>query len=198
MPNNYRLVNPHIEGELKTTLKSANSMNAAKTFYKNLSEHFNNNIPSFYFTIQKGTSGNGKYYHFVVKESKNKNEVDFKVEPYVISDNNLTEGFKKRLDTFKSKFEQAGGKSNKSRKHKKSKKSRKDSSDSSDSDSDLSSSDDFYKKAQSYKPLVNPPLYYWWYDPSLYGLDSVFIPTFYSYLTPYIELAMGYGYSLYP
>jgi hypothetical protein len=189
MPNNYRLVNPHIEGELKTTLKSTNSMNAAKTFYKNLSEHFNNNIPAFYFTIQKGTSGNGKYYHFVVKESKNKNEVDFKVEPFVVSDSKVTEDFAKRLDSFKSKFEQAGGKSKKSRKQRKSKK------DSSDSDSELSSSDDFYKKAQSYKPLVNPPLYYWWYDPSLYGLDSVFIPTFYSYATPYIELA--YSYPLY-
>ncbi len=34
MPNNYRLVNPHIEGNLKTTIQSTNSMNAAKTFYK--------------------------------------------------------------------------------------------------------------------------------------------------------------------
>jgi hypothetical protein len=186
MPNNYRLVNPHIEGNLKTTIQSTNSMNAAKTFYKNLSEHFNNNIPSFYFTIQKGKSGNGKFYHFVVKEKKNKNEVDFKVEPFVVSDEKLTDAFKSRLSTFKSKFEQAGGKSRS--KAKKSKKSKKHDS----SDSDDSSSDDFYKKAQSYKPLVTPPLYYWWYDPSLYGLDSVFIPTFYSYATPYIELAYSY------
>jgi hypothetical protein len=68
MANTYCLVNPHIEGEIDTKIKSNNSLKAAKVFYKNLSQHFNNNIPKFYFTVQKGGSGNGKYYHFVVKE----------------------------------------------------------------------------------------------------------------------------------
>ena len=67
MSNSYTLVNPFIHGDFKSTVKSKNSVNAAKSFYKNLSEHFNNNIPKFYFTIQKGGSGNGKYYHFLVK-----------------------------------------------------------------------------------------------------------------------------------
>ena len=53
MVNTYRLINPHIKGEFKTSLKSKNSIEAGKKFYKNLSEHFNNNIPEFYFTIQK-------------------------------------------------------------------------------------------------------------------------------------------------
>jgi hypothetical protein len=68
---------------------------------------------------------------------------------------------------------------------KSSKKSRK-LDDSSDSDS----SDDFYKKSQTYKPTVIPPLYYWSYDSGVYNLDSVFIPTLYSYVTPYLQLSL--------
>jgi hypothetical protein len=52
--------------------------------------------------------------------------------------------------------------------------------------SDLDSSEDFYTMATTYKPVVTPPLYYYWYDPSVYKLESVFIPTFYNYVTPWI------------
>ena len=47
MSNTYRLVNPHIEGDFKSKMKADNSMVAARSFYKNLSQHFNNNIPKF-------------------------------------------------------------------------------------------------------------------------------------------------------
>ena len=43
---------------------------AARKLYKKLSEHFNNSVPKFYFTIQKGGSGKGKFSHFIVKERK--------------------------------------------------------------------------------------------------------------------------------
>ena len=188
MSNSYTLVNPFIHGDFKSTIKSKNSVNAAKSFYKNLSEHFNNNIPKFYFTIQKGGSGNGKYYHFLVKESKGANdEVKFKVESHNVSNEEANlKVFKNKLVKFKSKFEQAGGKKAKkgSKKGSKAKKSI-------DDDSDLDSSEDFYRRAQTYKPIVTPPLYYWWYDPGVYGLDSVFVPTFYSYVTPYIQYSLG-------
>jgi len=183
MSNTYKLVNPYIQGDFKSSIKAQNSVLAAKTFYKNLSEHFNNSIPKFYFTIQKGGSGSGKYYHFVVKEKKGKNdEVNFKVEPFndAIEDSKLS-AFKSKLNAFQNKFEQAGGK-------KKSKNSKKSKKVVDDSDSDLDSSEDFYKRAQTYQPVVTPPLYYWWYDPSVYSLSSVFIPTFYSYVTPYIQI----------
>ena len=65
-----------------------------------------------------------------------------------------------------------------------SKKSIKKLDDRSESNSD--SSKNFYKKAQTYKQADVPPLYYWWYNPGVYNLDSVFIPTFYSYVTPYL------------
>lgn len=189
MSNTYRLVNPYIEGDFKNKLKDTNSINAARKFYKNLSQHFNNNIPKFYFTIQKGNSGKGKYYHFVVKETKEGDDVKFNIEPYVVSNNeeNIS-SFETRLAAFKSKFAQAGGKKGKKASRKGSKKSKKESP--KIDDSDLDSSEEFYRKAQTYRPVVAPPLYYWWYDPQVYNLQSVFIPTFYSYVTPFMEYVL--------
>ena len=194
MANTYCLVNPHIEGNIETTIKSNNSVKAAKTFYKSLSQHFNNNIPKFYFTVQKGGSGNGKYYHFVVKEVRKNDEVNFSIEPYVVSQNlKSIKNFETKLSSFKSKFNQFGGR-DRDRDKKNSKKSSKKSSKKldDDSDSDLDSDENFYKKANYYKPSVTPPLYYWWYDPGVYNLDSVYIPTFYSYVTPYLQYSWGY------
>jgi hypothetical protein len=187
MSNTYKLVNPYIQGDFTTSLKAQNSVMAAKNFYKSLSEHFNNSIPKFYFTIQKGGSGSGKYYHFVVKEKKGKkDEVTFNVEQYnVESTESELSAFKSKLNAFQNKFEQAGGKKKGSKKGAKKSKKVVD-----DSDSDLDSSEDFYRRAQTYQPVVTPPLYYWWYDPAVYKLSSVFIPTFYSYVTPYIQLSL--------
>lgn len=197
MSTSYTLVNPFIQGDFKSTIKSKNSVIAAKTFYKNLSEHFNNSIPKFYFTIQKGGSGNGKYYHFVVKEKKEKNdEVKFNVESYELPKEEAIKIFKNNLNSFKSKYEQAGGKAKAKKGSKKGSKSRKAVS---DSESDLDSSEDFYRRAQTYQPVVTPPLYYWWYDPGVYSLDSIFVPTFYGYTPPYLQLASAAPYLvLYP
>lgn len=202
MSNTYRLVNPHIEGDFKSKMKADNSMVAARSFYKNLSQHFNNNIPKFYFTIQKGGSGKGKYYHFLVKELKEDDEVKFNIEPYSIpEDVQSLKTFETKLTSFKSKFNQSGGKRKGSKKvskkgsKKPSKKSVKKQmsrlDDDFDDDDDLDSSEDFYRRAQTYRPVVSPPLYYWWYDPQVYKLNSVFIPTFYSYVTPYLQINLS-------
>ena len=185
MVNSYVLVNPHIEGNFKSKLKAKNSNEAANIFYKNLSEHFNNSVPKFHFSIQKGSSGDGKYYHFEVKEKMNENEVTFKVKQMNITgEADVISSFKTKLENFKAKLNQDGGK----KKSKKSKKSKKHMSDDSDSDFD-DSSDDFYRRAKSYMP-ANQPIYYWWYDPYLYRLDSIYVPTFYAYVRPYIELSL--------
>jgi hypothetical protein len=63
-----------------------------------LSEHFNNNIPKFLFTIQKGSSGKGKYYNFKVKENKKENEIDFSIEPFNIkNEKDSLRSFEKKL-----------------------------------------------------------------------------------------------------
>jgi hypothetical protein len=181
MSNLYRLVNPTIQGDMKTSVKSKNSATAARTLYKNLSEHFSNNIPKFHFTIQKGGSGKGKYYHFVVKEMKtNADEVSFNIEPYTIENESYLIGeFEGKLKSFTSKFQKAGGKAKKS-----SKKSRKSTEDSEFFDSD----EEIYVNAQTYRPIVGSPMYYWWYDSKLYNLKSLYLPTFYPYVLPYVQV----------
>ena len=183
MTNSYVLVNPYIQGEFKNTIKAENSTIAAKQFYKNLSEHFNNAVPKFYFTIQKGASGKGKYYHFTSKEKRNNDEVSFTITPYNILNENM-DSFKGRLEKFKNKLQKGGSSHKKHKKHKK--------RDSSESDSDSSDSEQYIKNISTYTPLVNQTIYYWWYDPFVYKLDSVFIPTFYAYVTPLIEYSIGF------
>jgi hypothetical protein len=186
MPNLYTLVNPHIQGEFENTLKADNSILAAKSFYKNLSEHFNNAVPMFHFTIQKGKSGKGKYYHFKTTETKNNNEVTFNVKSYKMKMENM-KAFETRLNAFKNKI-QLGGK-----KHKKTHKKKNDSDDSDSSDTDSSDSEQNIKNITTYTPIINQPIYYWWYDPHIYNLKSIFIPTFYSYITPIIEYSLILG-----
>ena len=184
MVNSYVLVNPQIQGDFKNTLKANNSILAAKTFYKNPSEHFNNAVPKFHFTIQKGGSGEGKYYHFVTSEVKNNNEVTFNIKPYKMKIENM-ESFKSRLSAFKQKIQKGGKSHKKDKKHKK-----KDNSDSESSESDSSDSEEYIKNITTFTPIVNQPIYYWWYDPYVYNLNSIFIPTFYSYITPIIEYSL--------
>lgn len=178
MVNTYQLVNPHIEGSFNKKIKAKNSLVAANILYKNLSEHFNNSVPRFYFSIQKGSSGEGKLYHFNVKEERVDDEVSFKISSEDNINDDKISSFKSNLDEFKEKF-QAGGKKKKSRKSRKSY-----SKDDSDSDSD-----DIYARASSYVPTQ--PIYYWWYDPSLYKVNNLYVPTFYSYATPYVQFSIS-------
>lgn len=171
----YSLVNPQILGSIDTKIKAGNSLKAAKQFYKSLSEHFNNTIPNFHFTIQKGGSGKGKFYHFKVSEERNENEVDFTLESIQIAnESESVTRFKSRLSAFKKKCEQVGGAKEKH-----------------DSDSDLfnSEDDEHTKTLLNVLPTVyNYPIGYFWYDPVIYSLDFYYLPTFYSYITPFIEI----------
>jgi hypothetical protein len=188
MGNKYKLVNPYIKGEFETKLNAKNSVEAAKTFYKNLSEHFNNNVPRFYFTIQKGGSGKGKFYHFEVKEKKVNDSVDFTIKPFEIKgEDEAMKQYLENFDHFKGRFN--GGARKGSRRS-----SRKSSRRSSRRSDDISSdSDDFYREAKSYVPVASSPFYYMYYDPLLYKVDSVFIPTYYAYVSPFSEINTRLG-----
>ena len=186
MSNTYRLVNPYIKGEFKSKIKARNSAEASKKFYKSLSEHFNNNVPKFYFTIQKGGSGKGKFYHFEVKEKKDSNEVSYSIQPYSIpGERDAVDTFITNFKKFKGRFNAKGGAKRKSRRGSKKSKSLEDLGKMSDSSSD---SEDYYRDAITYVPTTSQPIYYMYYDPLVYKLDSVFIPTWYAYITPYVEL----------
>jgi hypothetical protein len=188
MSNKYKLVNPYIKGEFETKLDAKNSLEAAKSFYKNLSEHFSNNVPKFYFTIQKGGSGKGKFYHFEVKEKKVEDSVDFTIKPFEIKGED--EAMKQYLDNFDHFKGRYNGGAKKSRKGSR-KSSRRSSRRASDEIS--SDSDDFYREAKSYVPTASSPFYYMYYDPLLYKVDSVFIPTYYAYVSAFSEINTRLG-----
>ena len=169
MSNSYTLVNPHIEGSFNKQSKAKNSIEAASNIYKELSSHFNNNIPKFHFTLKKGS----KYYHFQVKETKNKDDVHFTMEPFNIDSNNIDQ-FNENLKSIQSRL-QKGGKKKTSKKVSKKKSRYDDDEDDEDEDED----DDYvYRKRRSV-------LDYWWYDPYVYSLDYFYVPTFSTY-TPYV------------
>jgi hypothetical protein len=218
MVNTYVLVNPYIEGSFEKSVKAKNSIEAGTMLYTNLSEHFNNNVPKFLFTVQKGSSGKGKHYSFKVKENKKDNQINFSIEPYSIkNEGSAYKGlqdkisqFKKKVETQKIETQKGGAKAKKNTKKpptkakattkaKKTTKKDKKSSDDEilDTDDIFSDDDDFddspdhnTKRVQRYVPNTDFPIYHWYYDPYVYNLSSVFVPTFYSYVTPYIELSL--------
>lgn len=201
--NTYKLVNPYVKGEFKKSIKAKNSIEAAKEFYGNLSEHFNNSIPKFYFSIQKGGSGKGKFYHFEVKEKRNKSEVSYSIRPYDVPGKSEMNSFVTNFNKFKGRFNKqyGGSRKTKSKRRKSSRKgSRKSSRRSSKRDDlyDLDASDDYYYREEySYIPTVSQPFYYMYYDPDVYKLDTYFIPTFYAYATPIWEINTS-GLVIYP
>ena len=212
MVNTYVLVNPHIEGSFNKEIKAKNSIEAARSIYNNLSEHFNNNVPKFLFTIQKGTSGKGKYYSFKVKEERSSNEINFSLQPYNIKNSESAyKSMEEKIEEHKQKHgdEQTGGAKKKatkkaakktSKKGSKAKKSSKKSKVIDDSDfEDFMTDDDTdfddspkgnTKRVQRYVPNTSLPIYSWYYDPYVYRMNSVYIPTFYSYVTPYIQVSL--------
>ena len=94
------------------------------------------------------------------------------------------------FDKFKGRFN--GGAKGRKSSRKGSKKSSKRSSRHLD-DEISSESDDFYREAKSYTPVASSPFYYMYYDPLLYKVDSVFIPTYYAYVSPFIEINTRLG-----
>ena len=210
MVNTYVLVNPHIEGSFKGQVKAKNSIEAARIIYNNLSEHFNNNIPKFLFTIQKGVSGKGKYYSFKVKEERSENEINFSLQPYNIKNSESAyKSMEEKINEHKEKQEeQTGGAKKKTTKKKATKKKaskkkatkKKASKKEDDSDfEDMMTDDDTdfddspkgnTKRVQRYVPNTAFPIYSWYYDPYVYRMNSVYIPTFYSYVTPYIQISL--------
>ena len=194
MVNSYLLVNPYIQGKFKSKIKAKNSMEAANLFYNKLSELFNNSVPQLNFSIAKGKDQNGKLYHFQVREKREANEVNYAIKVLDDINDNHIDDFRQKLENFQVKFESQMGGNKKLKKKSSKKSSRKKSSRKDDSDS-LSDSDfeteNVYKRVRTYLP-IDQPIYYWWYDPYVYRFDSVYIPTFYSYVTPYIELNLRY------
>jgi hypothetical protein len=109
----FTLVNPKIDGSVKTSFEASSPLKAADEAYSAISKYFTNSLKEFNFTLQ---SGSGKYHHFTAAEKKHKNQdVNYTIKEF--------KG-KVDMDAFAKRLTQSGGK------HKK-----WDDDDSSDSDS---------------------------------------------------------------
>lgn len=209
MNDSYTLVNPYIVGNMDTTIKALSPIDAAKKLYSKLSQFFNNNLPQFFFTIKKSNNsdiligGGSDLYHFIVSEKKHGDTVDFKIAPYDLKDKSRINTFVNKLNQFKNKqnggfsdddssssssdaftdTEQLGGKFDSS--------SSSDSSSSDSASSDSASSDSLSLESDyslSIPTFKMAPISYWWYDPQVYFLKKMYIPTFKTKVIPYIQL----------
>lgn len=169
---NYNLINPSIEGSLSTTFSGKSQLDAAVTAWNSISKYITNNVPQFAFTLEN--SNDGQLHHFLVKETLDGgNSASFDISEMDLKLNKKTETeFKKRSAASKSKM--SGGK-----KHHK---------DDDDDSSSSSSSSEIFSALKLYKNRTRTyPISYWWYDPLVYRLDYLYMPTFVAPLSPYVE-----------
>jgi len=169
---------------------------------------------------QYGGSAKGKRFetknfsHFMVKENlKSDNNVTFSINPYTGSINNLeqlVENVMKIQNKFK-KAKRAKKSSTSTESGSQSAQSQSDSQSESqsesnsqhggkkskyDEDDEDDSPDFFVQKTYYYEPIS-----YWYYSPSIYALDRMYLPTFISPLSfPYVfdfypTITYGTGYS---
>jgi hypothetical protein len=183
MPNDsYKLINPYIEGSLKTTVSGKTQLEAAKSAWNKLSKNFTNNIPKFAFTLKNVSDG--KLCHFLVKEKTSNDTVNYTITELDISSSD--KGVKDLKNKIKN-LKQSGGKAKRRRKRSK----HDDDDDDSSSDSDT---DDLYNKIK-YNNLLNKmyPITYWWYDPIAYAryIDTFYAPNFVAPLSPYVEIQVA-------
>lgn len=194
--NTYKLINPHIEGSMNTSVTSSNSNRAGKKMYTEMSKHFLNKVDNFFMTIKNNDSG--KLSHFKISEKKGANDdnVDFEIQPINDSfsdefDKNLLSEVDKIENEGRIKNKQDGGKHRHRRRH------HKDDSESSslgdsDSDSDIDSASDSSSDSEYYVnknlfpqiPIQNFTYFYLPYHKlnfvNMSPLDAarVFVPTF--------------------
>tara|TARA_A100001015_G_C14756106_1_gene619542 strand:- start:59 stop:709 length:651 start_codon:yes stop_codon:yes gene_type:complete len=196
----YILVNPWIHGKIKPTVSSDNSIDAANKLYGRVSKLFNNNIPEFFFTIQKVNKAKdiskGKasdYSHFKVTEkrgSKNKKAIKFNLEEITLnkSDNKNLPVFKKEL--YNTILEIKNG----SKKNMEGGDLFDDDDDLLDDDllDDFDDDERFYRDIYRYDRYKRYSDYYgWYYSPYLYTNSiyrSLYVPTFALNARPYIQL----------
>lgn len=192
---NYKLVNPYVKGSINLSAKGADEVQAAGRIWTNLSKNFEKNLPKFAFSIERVSDG--KLYHFLVKETITNQDVNFKISEL----DNIPE---KNNNILKNKIKNLTGKSggaNKKNKrqtkrvesqekpeNKPEKKSDKKSKDKSSSSSSSSSESDFSSSASCDFDRCGL-ISHIWYEPIIYDIPSLYIPTFIPPISPYVELA---------
>jgi hypothetical protein len=195
----FKLINPLIIGQFNTEYKAENGLDAISQFWNDLSTHLTNNLPNLYVTLKDGQN-NLSHYKIEEKLSGGSKLSEFNISEFKL---NLSQQSQKKFIEKVEGFEQktnnkiakqlGGAKAKQSRESKDSKDKRykNSSSSSSSSSSDLSDEEDYYNFSK-YKRLTQP-ISMWYYAPTLYGVNSVFVPTFVTPIVPYVKLWLPMG-----
>jgi hypothetical protein len=180
----FKLVNPVILGTFSDSYDAKTVENGAQLFWENLTsdnKYITGNIPNFLFTLKDDKNN---LHHFQVKEMPSGNSASYTIEKKEMNvsntqkENFLQEVSKVQKTSKYLKTDQSGGK-----------KKRKRYDDSDDSDSDSDSDSDINDLFSHIRRRREKPIMYWWWTPSLYeSIDNMFIPSFVSPLSPYLEV----------
>jgi enolase len=164
----YKLINPHIEGEFAKKLYSAeSSLDAANEAWSDLSSHFTNCVPRFGFTLE--CLKTNKFINFEVREKINtEGEVSYTVSE---SSKKVTsvqrKKFESKLKEFKAQL----------------KKSEKKSQKGGDWLLEDEEMVDLYLLTDHF---VTPLFTHYWYYPMFYDVtEYLFVPTWVPTVTPY-------------
>lgn len=180
----FKLVNPLIIGQFNTEYTADNGIQAVYDFWTDLGSHITNNLPHTYVTL-KDDNNNLSHYKISEKINDGSKTADFTISEFNLNLSDKQKNkFLKKVSTFESKTTKTLEKQTGGVVKRKQSRSRKD--DSSSSSSDSSSGDDYYNFSK-YKKL-SQPIAMWYYTPNLYGVRSVFLPTFNVPIVPYVKL----------
>jgi hypothetical protein len=188
MSTRYRLVNPIIKGEIDTLYSGNDALEAANDAFVNISKYFSNSTPDFIFSLQR--LKDNKLFHFNVNENRDENIVNYKVSYHNVDlDKSKQSSFLNKIEEVYNseslpglKDIQSGGK-----------KHRKYDDSSSDDSSDSSDSSDSVFKYKKYKHKFQQyPIYYYWYDPSIYDIKNFYVPSFVNPLSPYVLITYNF------
>jgi hypothetical protein len=182
--SHYMLVNPYIEGEVAKLYKASTAEGAAKEAWLKISKYFAGNLPTFHITMSRVT--NDSLHHFKVNEQKKGKNIDFSIVQHTVNLNADT------LSRFKQNLENAKttGMALKTKHEKKMSGGRPEKHRSKEDDDDESDDDDYYYRRK--KIYAEQPIVYFWYDPTIYGVDKIWYPSLISPLFPPVEIALSY------
>jgi len=178
----FKLVNPVIVGKMNIKVEADNSLEAASKMWSDLGSHLVGNVPKTYITLR---DKKGDLYHFKVEEKIGR----AKTAEYSISEvkvdlsKDKEEKFLKEVKKYEKKgnelVKEGGAVENKPK---------RDRSKDSSSSSSFDSEDDDYYNFRRHRARLNSPVNLLYYTPFIYGVDTVFFPTFNTVVAPYVTL----------
>lgn len=180
----YRLINPYVHGKFNNSFSSSTSTGAAQKAWSSISSHIVSNVPKFAFTLEN--TDNGSLSHFLVKEQiGGGKEVNFSIESLSVS---LTPEQETKLKEFA--VQQNGGKRDRYKTEGRDESSSV-SDDSSTTSSDSSVEEVYDKIIKMKNKHLSLPVVAFNYIPTIYRLNSVFVPTFATPMVPYVKLELS-------